>query len=91
MSVAAAAGHPMPEDFVNRAREWTDLPPEIKSSMANDLDQGKPIEVAWLSGRMHELGMKLGVATPGHSVVYRALHLYARGSYKPLTPHKESS
>ena len=87
MSVAAAAGHPMPEDFIDRARErWTVLPPETKSSMANDLDRGKPIEVAWLSGRMHELGTKLGVTTPGHSAVYRALHLHARGSGMSRTP-----
>jgi 2-dehydropantoate 2-reductase len=81
ISIASASGHPMPHDFVARSREiWTKLAPETKSSMANDLDRGKPIEVAWLSGRMHELGIKLGVPTPGHSAVYRALHLHAPGS-----------
>ena len=85
MSVAAAAGHPMTEGFVDRVRErWAVLPPETKSSMANDLDRGKPIEVAWLSGRMHELGVRLGVPTPGHTAVYRALHLHALGSGKSL-------
>ena len=85
MSVAAAAGHPMSEGFVDRVRErWAVLPPETKSSMANDLDRGKPIEVAWLSGRMHELGVRLGVPTPGHTAVYRALHLHALGSRKSL-------
>ena len=80
VSVALAAGHPVPEDFVARTREiWTKLAPETKSSMANDLDRGKPIEVAWLSGRMHELGASLGVPTPGHSAVYRALRLHAPG------------
>jgi 2-dehydropantoate 2-reductase len=85
MSVAAAAGHPMSEGFVDRALAlWTALPPELKSSMANDLDRGKPIEVAWLSGRMHELGIKLGVGTPAHTAVYRALHLHALGSRNEL-------
>jgi 2-dehydropantoate 2-reductase len=79
-SVAFAAGHPLPEDFVARTREvWRSLAPETKSSMANDLDRGKPIEVAWLSGRMHELGSRYGVPTPGHSAVYRALHLHTLG------------
>jgi 2-dehydropantoate 2-reductase len=83
MAVAAAAGHPMAEGFVDRAFErWTALPPEARSSMANDLERGKPIEVAWLSGRMHELGLELGVATPAHTAVYRALHLHALGSGK---------
>lgn len=81
INIASAAGHPMSEDFVARSREiWTKLAPETKSSMANDLDRGKPIEVAWLSGRMHELGIELGVPTPGHSAVYRALHLHAHGT-----------
>jgi 2-dehydropantoate 2-reductase len=88
ISVASAAGHPMSQDFVERTREiWPKLAPDTKSSMANDLDRGKPIEVAWLSGRMHELGTRLGVPTPGHSAVYRALHLHAPGK---LSMHSET-
>ena len=48
--------------------------------MANDLARGKPIELAWLAGRVHALGKELGVSTPAHTAVYRALHLYAVGS-----------
>lgn len=81
MAVAAAAGHPMDGDFKQRIiARWMKLPPETRSSMANDLAQGKPLELAWLSGRMHTLGKELGVQTPGHTTVYRALHLYADGS-----------
>ena len=41
---------------------WRKSPtPETRSSMANDLARGKPIELSWLSGRMHELGNELGV------------------------------
>ncbi|TIV49501.1 MAG: 2-dehydropantoate 2-reductase, partial [Mesorhizobium sp.] len=81
MAVAAAAGHPMAEGFEERViTRWTAFPPHVKSSMANDLERGKPIEVAWLSGRMHELGMKLSIATPGHTAVFRALHLHAAGA-----------
>ncbi|RVD61931.1 2-dehydropantoate 2-reductase [Mesorhizobium sp. M2D.F.Ca.ET.185.01.1.1] len=81
MAVADAAGHPMADGFVDRVvTRWSAFPPHVKSSMANDLERGKPIEVAWLSGRMHHLGMKLGVATPAHTAVFRALHLHAMGS-----------
>jgi len=74
MAVAAAAGHPMPDNFTARVDErWGVLPPETKSSMAHDLDRGKPIEVAWLSGRMHEMGAKLGVPTPGHTAGHMVL------------------
>ncbi|WP_024927615.1 MULTISPECIES: ketopantoate reductase family protein [unclassified Mesorhizobium] len=80
MAVAAAAGHPMAEGFEGRVIiRWTAFPPHIKSSMANDLERGKPIEVAWLSGRMHELGIKFHIATPAHTAVFRALHLYEAG------------
>jgi 2-dehydropantoate 2-reductase len=81
MAVAAAAGHPMPAGFEAQvASIWGALPPHTKSSMANDLLRGKPIEVIWLSGRMHELGNRLGVPTPAHTAVFRALHLHAGGA-----------
>jgi 2-dehydropantoate 2-reductase len=84
MSVAAAAGRPLSDGFVDRVHErWGVLPPQTRSSMAHDLERGKPIEVAWLSGRMHELGRRLGVPTPAHTAVYRALHLHALGAVRP--------
>ncbi|WP_331371429.1 ketopantoate reductase family protein [Sinorhizobium chiapasense] len=81
MAIAAAKGHPMPEGYVQQATSlWQMLPPETQSSMANDLQRGKRIELEWLSGRMHALGHQLGVPTPAHTAVYRALHLYANGA-----------
>ena len=80
MAVASAAGHPMQDGYEAHALSlWQNLPPATRSSMANDLLQGKPLELAWLSGRMHALGNELGVPTPAHTVVYRALHLHAKG------------
>jgi 2-dehydropantoate 2-reductase len=70
----------MPDDDRERIISyWRTFPSETRSSMANDLAQGRRMELAWLSGRMHTLGEKFGVATPAHSAVYRALHLYADG------------
>jgi 2-dehydropantoate 2-reductase len=81
VAVASAAGHPMPDDYPERILSyWRKFPPETRSSMANDLAQGRPIELSWLSGRMHALGNELGVPTPAHTAVYRALHLYADGA-----------
>ena len=54
--------------------------------MANDLARGRAIEVAWLSGRMHTLGIEFGVPTPAHTAVYRALHLHAKGSKPESRP-----
>ena len=81
MAVAAAAGHKMAEDYEEKATSlWKSFPAETKSSMAIDLGRGKPIEIAWLSGRIHALGKELGVMTPAHTAVYRALHLHATGA-----------
>ena len=81
MAVASAVGRPMPDGYREFVISfWRKLPPETRSSMANDLDRGKPIELSWLSGRMHVLGNELGVPTPAHTGVYRALHLYADGA-----------
>ena len=55
-------------------------PPQTRASMAEDLERGKPLELRWLSGRVHGLGQQLGVPTPAHSAVYRGLILYADGA-----------
>jgi 2-dehydropantoate 2-reductase len=81
VAVASAAGHPMSHDYSERIMSyWQSFPPDTRSSMANDLGQGRPIELSWLSGRMHALGSELGVPTPAHTAVYRALHLYVDGA-----------
>jgi 2-dehydropantoate 2-reductase len=81
MAVASAAAHPMPDGFEESVVSlWRSFPPETRSSMSDDLARGKPLELAWLSGRMHELGNEFGVPTPAHTAIYRALHLHARGT-----------
>ena len=81
MAVAAAAGHAVAEGYENQVIAlWKSLPAETQSSMAIDLGRGKPIEISWLSGRIHALGNELGVMTPAHTAVYRALHLHAAGT-----------
>jgi 2-dehydropantoate 2-reductase len=54
-------------------------PYSFRSSMSEDLARGKPLELQWLSGRVHGLGLQYGVPTPAHSTVYRALVLYEHG------------
>ena len=52
------------------------MPYAFRSSMSEDLERGKPLELRWLSGRVHHLGVQYSVPTPGHSAVYRALVLH---------------
>jgi 2-dehydropantoate 2-reductase len=55
------------------------MPATFRSSMSEDLERGKPLELRWLSGRVHDLGLELGVPTPGHTAVYRGLVLHEHG------------
>lgn len=55
-------------------------PPSFRSSMSEDLERGKALELPWLSGRIHQLGLQLGVATPAHTAVYRGLILKVQGN-----------
>ncbi|MBZ9921952.1 2-dehydropantoate 2-reductase [Mesorhizobium sp. BR1-1-7] len=84
MAVATGAGYPMPDGYDEEVMSfWRTFPPETRSSMAIDFERGKPTELAWLSGRMRVLGNELGVPTPAHTAVYRALHLHAGGTKLP--------
>jgi len=79
-TVAAAAGHALPAGFADAAMgRIAAMPYNFRASMAEDLDNGRRLELPWLSGRVHGLGLELGVPTPGHSAVYRALLLHAQG------------
>ncbi|RWP47976.1 MAG: 2-dehydropantoate 2-reductase [Mesorhizobium sp.] len=91
MAVASAAGHPMAEGHAEHAMSlWRTFPPETQASMAIDFSRGRPTELAWLSGRLRTLGNELGVPTPAHTAVYRALHLHAEGSELLRRPRLEA-
>lgn len=57
-----------------------------KSSMLVDLEAGKPLELEWLSGRVHALGRELGIETPANSAVWAALSPYRNGPPKLQEP-----
>lgn len=55
------------------------MPPMFRASMAEDLERGNRLELRWLSGRVHALGLAHGIATPGHTAVFRGLVLHEQG------------
>jgi 2-dehydropantoate 2-reductase len=80
-AVAAAEGHALGADFVERQMALLDsLPAAAKASMANDLEAGRPLELAWLAGAVARRGEGLGVATPANRFVAAALAPYAAGA-----------
>lgn len=56
------------------------MPASFRSSMAEDLERGHRLELGWLSGRVHGLGLAAGVPTPAHTAVYRGLVLHEQGT-----------
>jgi 2-dehydropantoate 2-reductase len=70
----------LPDDFVERTLEGCDrLPYEMKSSMLQDLERGRRLELPWLSGALVRLGQELGAPTPTHACITIALKLHADG------------
>ena len=47
--------------------------------MHTDLERGNRLEVDWLSGAIVRFGAQVGVDTPVHSTVWRALRLHTAG------------
>jgi 2-dehydropantoate 2-reductase len=83
VAVGRAAGKVVRDDLgADIMGKLTGMPYSFRSSMSEDLERGKPLELQWLSGRVHSLGLQYGVPTPAHSTVYRALVLYEHG--KPV-------
>lgn len=78
-AIAVARAHNIELDS-NHSKNVIDLyskqPAAQSSSLIVDILAGKPTELEWLSGRVHNLGLKMGVPTPAHSLVWQALFDY---------------
>ena len=79
-AVAAARGVGLPNDVVAQTMATIEgMPADMKSSMLVDLERGKPLELAWLSGAVARLGQAHNVPTPSHQFIATALALHADG------------
>ncbi len=81
IDVGRARGVALPVDALEKILDFTGhAPPAMKPSMALDLERGNRLELPWLGGKVVELGLKLGVPTPTHSMMYAMLKPYIMGS-----------
>ena len=81
IAVGRARGVALPADAFEKIAETTgNLPPNMKASMALDLDRGNRLELPWLGGKVVELGRQLGIPTPTHSTMYAMLKPYIMGT-----------
>jgi len=56
------------------------MPPQSKSSMLEDLERGRRLELPWLSGAVVRLGQQVGVATPIHRFIATVLRPFQNGA-----------
>jgi 2-dehydropantoate 2-reductase len=80
-----AVGHAHGIDFAPSVREDTQalvraFPPHSRSSMLEDLEHGRRLELPWLSGAVVELGREAGVPTPVHRFLAAVLTPFVEGS-----------
>jgi 2-dehydropantoate 2-reductase len=81
MAVAHAKGVQVPSSTVDAVvNAYKALPPQTKSSMLEDLERGRRLELPWLSGAVVRIGREVGVPTPIHGFINAVLKPYVRGA-----------
>ena len=81
VDVGRALGVALAPDFVaDRLRFADQLPENMTSSMANDLERGNRLEAAWLSGDVARRAVPLGVAAPVNATLFDVLSIAADGA-----------
>ena len=80
-AVGRAHGVPLAENYGTARISHADaMAPEMRSSMALDLERGNRMELPWLGGKVVALGRELGIATPTHGTMYALLKPYVMGT-----------
>jgi 2-dehydropantoate 2-reductase len=88
-SIAVARGRqvPLPDRMYDEVIEaFRSLPPHAKSSMLEDLERGRPLELPWLSGAVVRIGEAVGVPTPTHRQIVALLRPHVAGHRAPAVP-----
>lgn len=81
VAVAHAKGIPVRDDMVeDSVRAYQALPYETKASMLVDLENGRRLELPWLSGAVARIGREVGVPTPVHSFIAAVLKPFVDGA-----------
>ncbi|MDD2769916.1 MAG: 2-dehydropantoate 2-reductase [Methylococcus sp.] len=74
-TVAAATGHPLPEDIVEKNIASTYKMPPYKTSMLVDFEASQPMETEAILGNAVRAGQRAGVAIPHLESVYALMKL----------------
>jgi 2-dehydropantoate 2-reductase len=83
-SLASRCGVVLPADAQEQAMTAIDsYPADVKASMLQDLEHGRPLELDAMHGTVVRLGEAHGIETPVNRLIYTALKLRAGGSPRP--------
>ena len=92
LAVAHAKGVAVPPATVDDvATAYAALPPQTKSSMLEDLERGRPLELPWLSGAVVRIGEEVGVATPINRFITAVLRPHVNGRSAKLSASAEAA
>ena len=81
-SIAVARGKQIPllaSTFADAMAGLTGLPPQARSSMLEDLERGRRLELPWLSGAVVRIGDEVGVDAPTHRLIVTLLKPHVHG------------
>jgi 2-dehydropantoate 2-reductase len=81
-SIAVARGKQIPllaSTFTDAMAGMTGLPPQARSSMLEDLERGRRLELPWLSGAVVRIGEEVGVEAPTHRLIVSLLKPHVDG------------
>jgi 2-dehydropantoate 2-reductase len=80
LAVGQARGIAFPDGLVEGTRQMVQaFPSESKSSMLEDLERGRRLELPWLSGAIARMGEESGVPTPTHAFINAILLPHQNG------------
>jgi 2-dehydropantoate 2-reductase len=80
VAVGLSCGVKLSKGYAEERLAFCDsLPASMTSSMHHDLDEGRRLELPWLSGAVSRLARENGVSTPLNRAISDVLALYAEG------------
>jgi 2-dehydropantoate 2-reductase len=80
IAVGRALGIPLPASLVEETVTFVrSFPNSAKSSMLEDLEHGRRLELPWLSGAVCRMGREAGVSTPIHQFITTVLAPFVAG------------
>lgn len=84
IAVGTAKGIHFPPDLMKGTLSLIrNFPAESKSSMLQDIERGRRLELPWLSGAVVRLGREVGVPTPIHQFITTVLTPFVDGTPNP--------